>query len=427
MMATQDIPIQVTDLKEARSEHVELAADVASGTQNDSFKNIKTTALVVDAPKADFKLETVYLDEVRGDEILIDMKYSGICHTDIVLQQGLLPMVDFPAISGHEGAGYIRAIGKDVKNKDLRVGDAALLFFNTCGHCKPCVTGHPAYCHTHPQATHNAVRVGDRSTPGTLEDGRAVRSQYFGQSSFAKMSIVNEKCVVKCPYPDQMAIYAPIGCGFQTGAGTVLNVLKPTAEDSTAVFGLGSVGLACLLATKYMHAGRIIAIDIVAEKLQMAKQLGATDVINSKEHPDVVAAVKKLTNGGATQAVDCTGLIKVIEDMIDSIGPLGIAATVGVPPPGAKVKIDALTFLLEKKRYIGVIEGDLNPIEVRERSNHIYTSTNGVQFVPKLMEMHQSGHFAIDRLCRTYSVANLQDAIHDMHKGAVSTTNNPRT
>ncbi|RDW62456.1 NAD(P)-binding protein-3 [Coleophoma cylindrospora] len=397
------------DFKGLHFDHIESAtitnSSILSLSKNlpEPITNIETVALVVDKPKADFKLETVFLDEVRGDELLIDMKYSGICHTDIVLQQGLLPMVEFPAIFGHEGSGFILSIGKDVKNKDLKVGDAVLLSFNTCGNCKPCVTGHPAYCHIHPEVNHNAVRLGDRSTPGKLHDGRSVRSQYFGQSSFAKKSIVNEKCVVKCAYPEQLDIYAPMGCGFQTGAGTVLNVLKPTKEDSIVVFGLGSVGLTCLMAAHYIGAGQIIAIDIVEEKLQIAKELGATHLINSKDVPDVVAEIKKITNGGATQAVDCTGLLSVIESMIESIGPMGVAATVGVPPAGAKISIDPLTFLLQNKKYIGVIEGDSNPVD----------------FIPQLIEMHQKGKFPIERLCKTYLVENLQDAIHDMHAGKV--------
>lgn len=176
-----------------------------------------------------------------------------------MLQQGLLPLCDFPAIFGHEGAGIIKAIGKDVKDKDLKVGDPALLSFNTCGTCKACTGGHPAYCHTHALVNHNAVRLSDRSTPARLKDGnQSVRSQYFGQSSFSKMSVVNEKCVVKCPHPENMAIYAPIGCGIQTGAGTVLNVLKPTKEQSIVIFGLGSVGLSALMAAKYMVRGLII-------------------------------------------------------------------------------------------------------------------------------------------------------------------------
>lgn len=349
-------------------EHVEKSGENAEVSQNATSptpSNIQTEALVVDEAKAEFKLTPVILDEVRPDEVLIEMKYSGICHTDVVLQQGLLPMVEFPAIFGHEGAGYIRAIGKDVKNKDFKVGDAALLSFNTCGTCKPCSTGHPAFCLTHPQVNHNAVRISDRSTPARLEDGRAVRSQYFGQSSFSKMSVVNEKCVVKCPHPEKMDIYAPIGCGFQTGAGTVLNVLKPGAEDSIAIFGLGSVGLAALMAAKHIGAGQIIAVDIVKDKLDMAKELGATDVVNSKESPNVIQEIKDKTNGGATFAVDCTGILRVIEDMIECIAPLGTAALVGVPPASAKIKLDPLTFLLENKKFIGIIEGDSNPVEVR--------------------------------------------------------------
>lgn len=273
-------------------------------------------------------------------------------------------MCEFPAVFGHEGAGKIVSIGSGVKNKDLAPGDAVLLSFNTCGTCVPCTTSHPAYCTTHPQVNHGAVRITDGSTPGKLEDGRAVRTQYFGQSSFAKMSVVNEKCVVKCPYPENLAIYAPIGCGFQTGAGTVLNVLKPSPSDSIVIFGVGSVGAAALMAAAYLGVSKIIAVDIIPDRLTMAKELGATDCVNSKDFPNVVEVIKEITGGGATFSIDCTGLLKVIEQCIECIGPLGTAATVGVPPPGGKIEIDALTFLLENKRYIGVIEGDSVPAEV---------------------------------------------------------------
>ena len=134
--------------------------------------------------------------------------------------------------------------------------------------------------------------MSDGSTPGKL-DGRSVRSQYFGHSSFAKARVVNEKCVVKCLYPEDMQIYAPLGCGFQTGAGTVLNVLKPKEEDFTVIFDLGSVGLTALIAANYLKLSQIITVDIMREKLQLAKELGATHVINSKGSPDVVAEIKK--------------------------------------------------------------------------------------------------------------------------------------
>lgn len=261
-------------------------------------------------------------------------------------------MVEFPAIFGHEGAGIIRAIGKGVQNKNLEVGRPALLSFNTCGKCKPCKESHPALCHNHPAVNHNAVRTSDRSTPARRPDGQSIRSQYFGQSSFAKMSVVNEKCAVPCDDLEHLPIYAPIGCGFQTGAETVLNVLKPTQEDSIVIFGLGSVGLTALMAAKFLNVGQIIAVDIVDDKLALGIELGATHSVNSQKESDVVQKIKEITNGGATFAIDCTGNLKVIEDMIESIGSQGTAAIVGVPRAGAHIKIDPLKFLLENKKLL---------------------------------------------------------------------------
>lgn len=285
---------------------------------------------------------------------------------DIVLQQGLLPMVEFPAVFGHEGAGVIREIGPNVKDKSLSVGDSVLLSFHTCGTCKQCVGNHPAYCHSHPQVNHNAVRLTDGSTPGTLQDGRSVRSQYFGHSSFARMSIVPQACVVKCPYPEAMPFYSPLGCGFQTGAGTIMNVLKPAKEQSVVIFGLGSVGLTALMACTHLGLAQVVAVDVVDDKLILAKELGATDMLNSRGLKDVVAEVKRITHGGADFTIDCTGLVPVIETMIDCLAPCGTAVTVGVPPPNVTIRIDPLTFLLENKRYIGVIEGDSVPQKVIE-------------------------------------------------------------
>lgn len=315
-------------------------------------------------------------------------------------------MVEFPAVFGHEGAGFVKGIGSKVRNKALKIGDAVLLSFNTCGTCKPCTNGHPAFCHTHAAVNHNAVRLSDRSTPARTKDGQSVRSQYFGHSSFARHSVVNEKCVVKCDYPEQLDIYAPIGCGFQTGAGTVLNVLKPGKDDSIVIFGLGSVGLTALMAAKHMGVGQIIAVDIVQEKLHMARELGATNTINSKEQISIVEAIKatSASGAGATFAIDCTGVLGVIENMVACLAPQGTAAVVGVPPPDAKISIDPLMFLLDNKKLIGVIEGDSNPEE----------------FIPQLIELHRKGAFPIERLCRTYPVDRLNDAIHDLHTGSVS-------
>ncbi|KIW44007.1 uncharacterized protein PV06_05051 [Exophiala oligosperma] len=364
---------------------------------------LHTEALVVDRPKADFVMTPILLNDMRDDELLIKMKYTGICHTDIVLQQGLLPMVDFPAIFGHEGAGEVLAIGPGVTNKDLKVGDSVLLSFNVCGECRQCRTGHPAFCHHHPQINHNAIRR-DQSTPAaTYNGGTTIRSQYFGHSSFSRISVVAERSVVKCPQREILPSFAPLGCGFQTGAGTVLNVLKPSEEDSLAVFGLGAVGLAALMAAKYLGTKHIIAVDLVPEKLNMAKDFGATTVINPKDVSDVVQTIKDLTDGGVNFAIECTGVVAVMEQCIEALGPCGTAAGVGVPPVGKKVQIDPLKFLLENKRYVGVIEGDSVPPE----------------FIPKLVKMQQEGNFPIDKMCKVYDIGDFDIAIADLKVGKV--------
>ncbi|KAM0795502.1 hypothetical protein BDR22DRAFT_775952, partial [Usnea florida] len=307
-----------------------------------------------------------------------------------------------PAIFGHEGAGIVRAIGSSVEDKSLQIGDNVLLSFITCRDCKQCISGHPAYCHEHAQINHSAVRK-DGTTPGKLLDGQGVRSQYFGQSSFAKMSVVSEKSVVKCPYPDSMAIYAPLGCGFQTGAGTILNVLKPRTDQSVVICGIGGVGLTAVMAAKYLGVRQIIAIDLADERLKLAQELGATHTINSRQNMDVLEKIRNLTDGGADFAVDCTGVVSVIEILIEAIGPKGVAASVGVALAGKKIEIDPLTFLLENKTYVGVIEGDSVPED----------------FIPQLIELHRSGNFPIERLCKVYPVEELEVALTDLKSGSV--------
>ncbi|KAF6834622.1 putative alcohol dehydrogenase [Colletotrichum musicola] len=394
-------------------EHVEQAASPPSADEttkamayDSQSKNIETVAYVVEEVNAPFKLVPIILDEIRPNEVLVEMKYSGVCHTDVVTQQGGLPMVEFPAIFGHEGAGIVRAIGKDVKIKDLRPGDAVLLSFTSCGACGTCAAGHTALCPASTKLNVGSVRPSDSSTPARLAaDGRSVRSQFFGHSSFAKMSVVKAQSVVRCPDSaiSQMDVYAPLGCGLQTGAGTVLNVMKPGKDSSVVIFGLGSVGLAAMMAAWYLEVRQIVAIDIVQSRLELAKVLGATHAINSKESQDIVRDIKNATNGGPDFAMDCTGVLKVIEDVVACIKPLGTAVMVGVPPPGADIKIDAQTFLLENKKLIGVIEGDSYPPD----------------FIPKLISMHQEGKFPIDRLRKVYPASELNQAIKDMHSGQV--------
>ncbi|KAF9878252.1 hypothetical protein CkaCkLH20_04290 [Colletotrichum karsti] len=325
---------------------------------------MRSVAWVTNRPKRGFNLQTIYLDEVRDDEVLVEMKYSGICHTDIMVSQGVLDMVEFPAIFGHEGAGVIRAIGEKVKDKNLSVGDSVVLSYSTCNTCPACNRGQRYFCHSHASVNHNAVRLSDRTTPARLEDGTPVRAQYFGHSSFAKHSVVHEDTIVKCNYPESLKKFAPLGCGFQTGAGSVLNVLNPPQHSSVAVFGLGTVGLAAVMALKHLGVRQVIAVDMNPRRLALALELGASRVINGSETKDVAQAVQQSVQDQLDYAIECTGSTAVMESCIDAVGNQGRVISLGVPKPGSTVSLDALSVLLQNKSYQGIIQGAANPHEV---------------------------------------------------------------
>ncbi|CAK7199366.1 hypothetical protein SEUCBS139899_002044 [Sporothrix eucalyptigena] len=379
---------------------------------------ITTEGLVVEAAGADFTMKPIELVDMNDDEVLVEMKYSGICHTDILLQHGLLPPVDFPAIFGHEGAGTVLKVGAAAAKHDpaLRPGASVLLSFNTCGRCCECVANRPSFCHVHVQANAGCVRLRDGSTPARLAEASAtpVLSQCFGQSSFLRTSVVAMRSVVVVPDAlladctldsgeSILAAYAPLGCGFQTGAGTVLNVLRPTPADSVVIFGMGSVGLAALMAAANTGVRQLIAVDIVADKLLLARDFGATHMVNSRDVADVPAEVRRISDGGVTYAIDCTGIIPIIESLFACLAPGGTAASVGVPPPGKKVQIDALSFLMENKRFIGVIEGCSVP----------------QTFIPQLIKLHRDGRFPVDKLIKVYSVRDFKLALADLRSGKV--------
>ncbi|KAF3761590.1 hypothetical protein M406DRAFT_94894 [Cryphonectria parasitica EP155] len=367
--------------------------------------NIETEALVVAAPGDDFKLVPIILDEVRGNEVLVEMKYSGICHTDLVVQSGQLPIPEYPVVLGHEGAGIVRAIGADFKDKSLQVGDQVLLSWTTCQKCTACLEGRPTFCILHASLNFKAVRLQDGSTPARLrDDGTAVRGQFFGHSSFARLSVVEGFSVVKCPVPDMLPCYAPLGCAFQTGAGTILSAVKPSKSACVVIFGLGSVGLAALMAAAHLEVRQLVAVDVVDSKLALATEFGATHTVNAaKEGDGLVSRLKEITGGGPDVAIDCSGNPRALQAVLDCIGYGGTAVSVGVPPPGCKLTIDALPFFMDNKTFRSVIEGQSTPTE----------------FLPELIKLHQNGRFPIDKICKVYSIKDFKEALQDMHEGKV--------
>ncbi|KAL2015006.1 hypothetical protein VTK56DRAFT_6539 [Thermocarpiscus australiensis] len=348
----------------------------------------------------------IIIDELRPDEVLVEMKYSGVCHTDFMLQQGALGFaLALPAIAGHEGAGVIRAIGSQVKDKSLKVGDSVLLSFASCGECEPCKDQRVNRCVAFLPLNLSATRWPDRTSPAKLLDGRPVGGQFFGQSSFSRMSAVHEASVVKCPYPDGLGIYAPMGCGYQTGAGTVLNILKPKPYQTLAIFGMGCVGFAALIAAASLPVKEIVAIDIVERKLALATTLGATHSIDSSRNPmNVAAEIKSLTEGrGVDFAIDTTGVPSVIEQMLECLAYGGTAAQIGAPAKGKTITLDVGNFFTTCKKWVSVAEGDSYPPE----------------FIPHLIDLHRQGKFPVDKISRIYPVAEFERAVSDMEAGTV--------
>lgn len=356
---------------------------------------MKITAAVTTAPKSRFELVELDLDEPRPNEVQVRLTACGVCHTDAVVRDQWYP-TPLPAVLGHEGAGVVETVGSAVT--DLAPGDKVVLSFNSCGSCRSCLNGHPAYCENF--YTHNfSGRRPDGDTAFT-HNGEAVSSHFFGQSAFATVSNVARRSVVKVGDDAPLELLGPLGCGIQTGAGAVLNVLNPEAGSSIVVFGAGAVGLAAVLASVVANATTIVAVDVVPSRLDLARELGATHTVDGRA-TDQVKQIKEITGGGAQYAVDTTGVAPVFRTMTDCMGVRGHAALVGASALGTESTIDVGTQLLSGQTISMVVEGDSNP----------------QLFIPRLIDLHRAGRFPFDKLVKTYPMADINDAFEDSESG----------
>ncbi|CAG8038329.1 unnamed protein product [Penicillium salamii] len=375
-------------------------------------KQIPTTAFVVEKPGAPFVLQDIILDEVRANEVLVEMKYTGLCHTDIVVQQGDFPVGEYPAVLGHEGAGIVRRVGVDVKDKSLKEGDLVFLSFSACSKetCSACSEGRHGFCGQNTVINFVGARgLHASDSPISLPGGKGpVRGQFFGQSSMSKLAVVDERSVVKSPPAsgitvEDMAFLAPLGCGYLTGAGTVFNVLKPKAGSTFVVFGMGAVGLAAMLAAQSRGVETVLAVDIVDTKLELAKSLGASHTLNTKGISDVSQALLELFPDGVDCVLDTTGVVPLLEAGVKALGHEGILAIVGVTPLNSTMKIDPLALMTGCKRIVGAIEGCANPALI----------------VPELIDLYKQGKFPVDKFARIYTPDALEQAMSDLRSGNV--------
>ncbi|HHX82083.1 MAG TPA: NAD(P)-dependent alcohol dehydrogenase [Pseudomonadaceae bacterium] len=354
---------------------------------------MKIQAAVTHAQGKEFVIEEVALLAPGPNEVLVKVVASGVCHTDAVARD--LGIAPYPIVLGHEGSGIVEQLGENVTS--LEIGDHVVMSFAHCGHCENCLTGHPAAC-----SRFNDLNFGGRMEDGTcrLHQGDTELGTFFGQSSFATHVVAHERNLVKVDEELDLALLGPLGCGIQTGAGTVLNRLKPAFGSAIAVYGCGAVGLSAIMAAKIAGCQQIFVVDVHESRLQLARELGATLALNGKE-VDVVTAIKEASNGGTHYAVETTGAPPVVLQCLHALRPLGQAAIVGVTP---EMTIDVHNALMaEGKSMIGVIEGDSVPRV----------------FIPKLIEFYKAGKFPFDKLVKFYSFDQISQAFADSANGSV--------
>lgn len=359
---------------------------------------MQVKAAVVRAPGAPMSLETLDLDDLRDNEILVRLVATGVCHTDLAMRDRTFP-VPQPIVLGHEGAGVVERIGGAVKK--VRVGDHVVMSFNSCGHCPSCNEHEPTYCHDFFGANFAGARA-DGTSPLSKGDER-IHGNFFGQSSFATYSICTERNIVKVPKDAPLDLLGPLACGIQTGAGAVINVLKPRMGQSLAVFGSGSVGMSAVMAAKAIGLTTIIAIDLVNERLELARAIGATHAINPSLTPDTVAEIKKITAYGVGFSFETTGVPQVLRQAVEALAPRGTCGFVGAAPLGTEVSLNVMDIMTQGKKLRGISMGDAIP-DV---------------FIPQMIELHRQGRFPFDKLITFYPFDRINDAINDSASGKV--------
>lgn len=357
--------------------------------------SMKIKAAVVPEVGAQFEIrDNIDLHEVGPTDLQIHMVASGICHSDEAIRKGDASL-GYPVILGHEGAGIVEKVGSEVKN--FEVGDHVILSFYSDGTCDNCLKGMPTKCRSYAQYNLSGVRADGEDH--FQENGQHI-SDMFNQSSFTTTTVVDQRNAVKIDKSFDLRKVGPLGCGYVTGSGTVLNTLKPKPGDTIAVFGTGAVGLAAMMAGRISGCIKVIAIDIVPERLELAKELGATHTINSKQE-DAVAKIKELTGGyGVDWTVDTTGLPAVIKNTIAALAQGGTCAAIAVTPH--LIELSTWNDLcVDDKKVVGVNMGDSIPqIDI-----------------PRLLEFYKLGWFDFDKTEKFYDFEEINQANADSVSG----------
>ncbi len=353
-------------------------------------------AAVMRANDAALEIEDVHIDAPGAGEVLVRTVASGICHSDLHVINGSLP-VPPPCILGHEPAGIVEAVGAGVT--DFAPGDHVIgCITQWCGVCTFCTEGRPYLCLTQFEG-----RPGDMQPRLTDSSGDPIL-QFANLSSFAETMLCPERSLVKIRDDMPLDRASLIGCGVTTGLGAALNTVHIRAGESVAVIGCGGVGLAAIQGARIVGAGKIIAVDAQPWKFDLAKKLGATDCVDANDG-DPVAAVQELTGGGAAFAFECIGLIPTVQQAAAMTARGGTTVLVGVVPMTEMVPISASDLTLQEKKITGSFMG-----------------SNRFRFdMPKYVDFYLDGRLFLDEMITSrIGLDDVNDAFDKMRKGEVA-------
>ncbi|HVT68411.1 MAG TPA: NAD(P)-dependent alcohol dehydrogenase [Trebonia sp.] len=360
---------------------------------------MRATAAVFEKLFTPLSVAEVEVDAPRPGEALVKVVAAGVCHTDALARDGDMPF-PAPGVLGHEGAGVVEAVGDGVTG--VSPGDKVVIGWPWCGECRNCLEGQPRYCLRLGQLVIAGSRA-DGSTALRRLDGSPLHSHFFGQSSFASYSVCAANALVKVPADAPVEILGPLACGLSTGAGAILNALRPFAGSSVVVYGSGAVGLSAVMASRLTGATRIIAVDKLASRLALAADLGATETIDvSAAGTDPVAAVQEICGGPADFALDCAGNVNVLRQAADSVGMRGTVALIGGAPAGAEFSLDHMSTLWGK-RVVGILGGE----------------SRSAALIATLITLNAQGRFPFHRLVEAFPLEQVNEALEASRHGDV--------
>jgi S-(hydroxymethyl)glutathione dehydrogenase/alcohol dehydrogenase len=339
-------------------------------------------------------VEDVGISKPGPHEVLVRTVAVGVCHSDLHFVEGAYPYPK-PVVLGHEAAGIVEQVGSQVRT--VKPGDHVVTCLSAyCGHCEHCVTGHLSLCQS------PDTKRGGEEEPRLTYVQKPI-PQFLNLSAFAEQMLVHEHALVAIRRDMPLDRAALLGCAVITGTGAVFNTAKVRPGETVVVIGCGGIGLSTLNGALLAGAGRIIAVDMLDSKLELARQFGATDVINANDG-DAVQQVLELTRGGVHHAFECIGLKQTVEQAFGMLRRGGTATIIGMIKPGVKVELNGMDFLGEKKIQGSFMGSNRFPVDM-----------------PRLVDFYMAGKLKIDEMIsRRIKLEQINDAFDELRRGELA-------